>query len=613
MTKQPNSNGSSLPNDGSSLGAFKTGAAAPRHSKDQPPPARQGKKRELETVKPRSRRRPGGQQNNPLVANLLTRMAQKDAEAASEKQRVAEESSKPSRHQRTSPLVGLLESPPIDEVLLSQSLRQIVLEQDLDEEGTLLDATASKRMIPVPSFLVSMVVHLAIFLTLALVVYTKTAPEPKLSLIAAFELMPTPMEPSEVEIPETMEIELPDDSQSPLEKAFDASATEDKLELADTTDIVPNIATDAIEPSPIDSEVKIAPKATLPSGGGLEGREESSRARLAASRGGSRASELAVENGIRWIINHQRKDGSWHFRHDDGQCNGACRNQGLQESTTAATGLAMMTLLGAGYTQNTGPYQEEVHKAIEFLKRKIRIGPHGGSFVQGQSGMYSHAIATIALAEAYIMTRDTGLSAMVDLGRQYIETAQHKQGGWRYVPGTKGDMTVTGWQIIALKSCERAGFESGEVTWERAEDFLDSLASSDGRYGYQNPDNQTDTTTAVGMLSKMYLGAALEDGRQELGAQFLVGQGPSRTDMYFNYYATLALHHRQDPDWNKWNTQLRDYLIQTQVNGNGHADGSWYFADQHGKVGGRLYTTALAVMTLEVYYRYMPLYANKGL
>ena len=58
---------------------------------------------------------------------------------------------------------------------------------------------------------------------------------------------------------------------------------------------------------------------------------------------------------------------------------------------------------------------------------------------------------------------------------------------------------------------------------------------------------------------------------------------------------------------------MRDYLVQSQSRGPGHEAGSWYFQDQHGQVGGRLYTTAMAVMILEVYYQFLPLYEDKAI
>jgi hypothetical protein len=94
------------------------------------------------------------------------------------------------------------------------------------------------------------------------------------------------------------------------------------------------------------------------------------------------------------------------------------------------------------------------------------------------------------------------------------------------------------------------------------------------------------------------------------GVSWLETQGPHPNDMYFNYYATQVMHHFGGSPWDHWNRQMRDSLIKTQAQ-QGHESGSWYFpGDEHGKVGGRLYATCLAAMTLEVYYRYLPIYES---
>ena len=84
-------------------------------------------------------------------------------------------------------------------------------------------------------------------------------------------------------------------------------------------------------------------------------------------------------------------------------------------------------------------------------------------------------------------------------------------------------------------------------------------------------------------------------------------RGPSKTNIYFDYYATLVLHHYGGERWDEWNAPMRDFLIKSQSTKR-HETGSWHFRDKHGNVGGRLYSTAMAIMILEVYYRYLPLY-----
>ena len=154
-----------------------------------------------------------------------------------------------------------------------------------------------------------------------------------------------------------------------------------------------------------------------------------------------------------------------------------------------------------------------------------------------------------------------------------------------------------------------AGLDVPSPVIPLGEKFLDSVQSGDGAYyGYlirgRNPG-----PTAVGLLIRMYTGWQRDDGRLQNGVKFLAGERPSQRDMYFNYYATQVLHHYGQPYWEEWNESLREHLIKTQAT-SGHERGSWFFVDQHGSQGGRLYTTAICTMILEVYYRHMPLYGE---
>jgi hypothetical protein len=109
----------------------------------------------------------------------------------------------------------------------------------------------------------------------------------------------------------------------------------------------------------------------------------------------------------------------------------------------------------------------------------------------------------------------------------------------------------------------------------------------------------------------MYMGWDRKRDAIVRGVAHLDKIGPSPTNMYYNYYATQVMHHFGGSPWRRWNGKMREQLIATQGK-TGHEAGSWHFDDQHGDVGGRLYTTAMAIMTLEVYYRYLPLYADRA-
>ena len=339
-------------------------------------------------------------------------------------------------------------------------------------------------------------------------------------------------------------------------------------------------------------------------GGGLEGRFNRG---TQSGDGASDESEAAVERGLWWLVAHQLEDGSWHFDHRTGICRGRCRNHGNLKSTTAATAIALAPFLGAGYTHQHGQHKETVRRGLYYLQKRAFETPNGVDLQEGT--MYAQGLATIVLCEAYAMTKDENLKPVAQGALDFIEYAQGENGGWRYNPGEPGDTTVTGWQLMALKSGELAGLRVKSPRMYMVNDFLDTVQSEDGaKYGYMDP-RPRNATTAIGLLCRMYLRWPRSHPGLAAGVRYLDELGPSKNDMYFNYYATQVIHHWQGSEWKRWNDRMREYLIQTQAN-QGHENGSWYFEHPHSKTGGRLYNTAMAIMTLEVYYRYMPLYRD---
>jgi len=347
-----------------------------------------------------------------------------------------------------------------------------------------------------------------------------------------------------------------------------------------------------------------------PTGGGLQGRSREARAALAGSGGGNELSERAVERGLRWLVAHQRQDGSWHFNHHKSICQGQCRNPGTETSTTAATALALLPFLGAGYTHTQGEYRQVVKDGLYYLTTRALATRHGTDLQEGT--MYAQGLAAIALCEAYAMTGDSTLRPLAQATIDFIVYAQDsKGGGWRYTPGEPGDTTVTGWQLMGLKSGRLARLRVPTPTVSLVTRFLDGVQFDDGaQYGYMMPEARR-TTTAIGLLCRMYTGWRRTRPALHRGVAYLSEWGPSEDDMYYNYYASQVMRHWGGSEWEKWNLRMRDYLIETQAT-TGHESGSWYFAGGHGDKGGRLYNTAMAIMILEVYYRYMPLYGAES-
>ncbi len=342
---------------------------------------------------------------------------------------------------------------------------------------------------------------------------------------------------------------------------------------------------------------------------GVQGRSPEQRRQLAVTRGGTMTSEQAVENALEWIAEHQLPTGGWSLIHDGGRCKGRCKNNGARDRfEPAATGLALLAFLGAGYTHQEGKHRDVVRKGVYFLLQVMEETPEGGSFLyQCDRGMYNHGIASFALCEAYQLTGDKDLRKPAQQAVDFIAAAQHYRGGWGYLPKQPGDLTLSGWQIMALKSAFAAGLEVPASTILRIDPFLDSQQAESGIfYGYQQP-GKNPTCTAIGQLVRLFRGMTHTDPRVLEAAAYFTKSGRSNGDAYFNYYATLFLFHVGGPLWENWNPNMREHLIATQST-SGHESGSWYFENPFGKEGGRLYTTAMCAMTLEVYYRFAPIY-----
>lgn len=272
--------------------------------------------------------------------------------------------------------------------------------------------------------------------------------------------------------------------------------------------------------------------------------------------------------------------------------------------------MALLPFLGAGQTHIQGEYKNTVKMALYFLASRQKAN---GSFHESGGSMYSHGLCSIAMCEAYAMTKDRALMRPAQASINFIVYAQDPVGGgWRYQPKQAGDTSVVGWQLMALKSAHMAYLQVPPATVIGASRFLDSVAADSGsKYGYTNPGGGT-ATTAVGLLCRMYLGWKKDHGSLERGVQFLASRGPSKGNMYYNYYATQVIRHYEGDIWKKWNTEMREWLVGSQKK-EGHERGSWVMSGDHGaERGGRLYCTSMATMILEVYYRHMPIYGKQA-
>ena len=342
--------------------------------------------------------------------------------------------------------------------------------------------------------------------------------------------------------------------------------------------------------------------------------------------------EDAIERGLEFLSKYQRSDGSWRLEDFD--------SKPLIRSNTAATALALLAFQGAGYSHEQYKYQSNCKHALEWLRS---VQKKNGDLYQSQDEasdkngwLYSHAIATLALCEAYGMTRDETLREPAQRAVDFLAYSQDPlAGGWRYTPRVGSDTSVTGWGMMALKSAELSGLNVPKETYAGITRWLNSSeANARERYLYRynwqanTPQTQhgripTPVMTSVGLLMRLYLGWRRSNPDMVRGADWLLERKPSlgtkenpKRDTYYWYYSTQVLFHMGGDRWRAWYSTLYPILIESQV-AEGQYAGSWdpqgEIPDAWGEYAGRLYVTTMNLLSLEVTYRHLPIYDATGL
>jgi len=342
--------------------------------------------------------------------------------------------------------------------------------------------------------------------------------------------------------------------------------------------------------------------------------------------------EAAIERGLEFLARAQLPDGRWSLS----RFPGATRADGGSiASDTAATGLALLSFLGAGYDHFGDRHADAVRRGLEFLRAVQK--PDGDLYLEmdeasGRSArLYSHAIATMAVCEAVGMTGDPLLRESATNACRFIASSQHeKRGGWRYMPGIGSDLSVSGWMLLALRSAQLAGIAVDRKCLAGVRVLLDTSQSVDdpdayvyNPYAPDTPEQRagrmpSPTMNAVGLLMRLHMGTARDDPRIVRAAAKLAADLPSdgspgrpSRDCYLWYYAAQALFHVGGEAWDRWYGRLHEILVASQETGGDQA-GSWNpggaVPDRWGGFGGRIYVTALNLLTLEVSYRHLPIY-----
>jgi hypothetical protein len=374
-------------------------------------------------------------------------------------------------------------------------------------------------------------------------------------------------------------------------------------------------------------------------------RDKSRRLEAVRLGGGSPETEKAVALGLKWLALHQSPNGRWSLHdyarhlpsaserdlwHPDWDGTGQNDSRGgtsrAERGDTAGTALAILAFLGHGDTHVAeGPYREMVQRGLRYLVgRQQRDGD-----LRDGGNLYMHALATFALCEAYALTKDPQLEEPSRRAMGFTVRSQNPDlGGWRYEPYPQGrdvDTSVFGWMLMGIKSARLGNIEIDPKCVERMVRYLESarMTSVGGRFAYQPGLPRTSLAmTAQGLFCQQVLMDFLPpaderaQGRLRRAAgeavSYMLRNLPVTRDQdgansYYWYYATLAIFQEGGAAWEAWNKRMKEVILKLQLGEEeGTAGGSWDPLDRRAELGGRVYSTAVSILCLEVYYRYAP-------
>ncbi len=314
----------------------------------------------------------------------------------------------------------------------------------------------------------------------------------------------------------------------------------------------------------------------------------------------------AVVNALRFLALEQQPSGAW-------------RIDKFGEST-AATSLAVMAFLSAGHVPDEGPYGGRISRGVQWV---LDHQQEDGMLVNRPAShgpMYSHGISTLMLAEVVGMVGKKQSAPLLKvlekavaliIKAQEVPKPNNHAGGWRYGPSSfDSDLSVTGWQLLALRSAKNVGCDVPKKNIDQAIAYV-KRCSSGGGFTYQPGQRPTAVRTGIGLLALEVTGDHEEVNGKDVyssvaisGADYLLRQPLRWTENHFFYgvyYCSLGMFKMGGQYWERTQPHIENLLLSTQM-----AEGSWLGPAE--RTYGRCYCTALAVLALALDYRYLPIY-----
>lgn len=311
--------------------------------------------------------------------------------------------------------------------------------------------------------------------------------------------------------------------------------------------------------------------------------------------------DQAVVRALKFLAEQQQADGSWQVDQ--------------YGESTAATSLAIMAFLAAGHVPGEGPYGDQLTRGIRWV---IEHQQPDGMIVHKRSHgpMYSHGISTLMLAEVTGML-DEPLAddcrkvlqrgVRLILEAQNIPKSEPHAGGWRYQPDSRdSDLSVTGWQLLALRAAKNVGCDVPAEHIDRAVEYVKRCTPGNHvGFSYQPGGSTSPTRSGTGILALEVCGAH-QTPEALRAADYLLERPLQAGDQYFYYgvyYCTVGLFKVGGKYWDESKAHLATTLLTEQA-----ADGSWLAHSGSERSAGKVYCTSMAVLALAVEYRYLPIY-----
>ncbi|MFT4557448.1 MAG: hypothetical protein ACI92S_002817 [Planctomycetaceae bacterium] len=331
-----------------------------------------------------------------------------------------------------------------------------------------------------------------------------------------------------------------------------------------------------------------------------------SPANIARAQGApsDREVDRSIVRALKFLAAQQQPSGAWQLK-----------NSSRGRDAASTTSLAVMAFMAAGHVPGEGPYGEAMERGIRWVLSSQR--PNDGLFQHraGSGPMYTHGICTLMLAEVAGMV-DASLSDRVRKGlekaillilrAQAVPKSDRHAGGWRYhASSNDSDLSVTGWQLLALRAAKNIGCDVPAEAIEYAVSYVNKCADRNGGFSYHPNHGVSPTRTGTGILCLEICGEHHAPATMA-AADYLLRRPLKYNDGFFFYgvyYCTVGMFQVGGRHWEQTRNHVTSVLLSRQ-----HPDGSWNPSDGSEASFGPIYATSMSVLAVAVEYQYLPIY-----